>query len=248
MPIHDWTRVSAGTFHDFHATWIVDIKRALNGGILPPAYYAMAEQFAGNLLPDVLTLEATAPDEPPAPLDRNGGVAVAPPLPQVRFTELTEEDVYARKRRTLVIHHSSDHRVVALVEILSPGNKASRHELRSFVEKAAGVLRQGIHLLVVDLHPRTPRDPQGIHPAVWSEFTEPTVTLPPEKPLTLVSYCADGAVKRAYIEPVAVGDVLPDMPLFLTPEFHVNVPLEATYRTAFDAVPRYWREVLERPA
>ena len=22
MPTHDWTRVSAGTFHDFHCTWI----------------------------------------------------------------------------------------------------------------------------------------------------------------------------------------------------------------------------------
>ena len=36
-----------------------------------------------------------------------------------------------------------------------------------------------------------------------------------------------------------------DLPLFLTPEAHVRVPLEATYRTAFDAVPRRWREVLE---
>ena len=47
---------------------------------------------------------------------------------------------------------------------------------------------------------------------------------------------------------VAVGDALPDMPLYLTPEFYVNVPLEATYRTAFDAVPRLYRDVLEAPA
>jgi hypothetical protein len=47
---------------------------------------------------------------------------------------------------------------------------------------------------------------------------------------------------------VAVGDALLDMPLYLTPEFYVNVPLEATYRTAFDAVPRLYRDVLEAPA
>src|SRR5438309_823998 len=40
MPIHDWTRVEAGIFHDFHHGWIADIKRALNAGVLPPNYYA----------------------------------------------------------------------------------------------------------------------------------------------------------------------------------------------------------------
>ena len=58
MPVHDWTRVSAGTFHDFHSTWIVEIKRALNVGLLPANYYAMAEQVAGETGPDVLTLQS----------------------------------------------------------------------------------------------------------------------------------------------------------------------------------------------
>lgn len=31
MPIHDWTKVNAGIFHDFHHDWITMIKRALNG-------------------------------------------------------------------------------------------------------------------------------------------------------------------------------------------------------------------------
>jgi hypothetical protein len=36
MPIHDWTRVDAGIFIDFHHAWIKVIKRALNRGRLPP--------------------------------------------------------------------------------------------------------------------------------------------------------------------------------------------------------------------
>ena len=48
MPIHDWTRVDAGIFHDFHHTWITEIKRVLNSGLLPPDYYALAEQIAGG--------------------------------------------------------------------------------------------------------------------------------------------------------------------------------------------------------
>ena len=55
-------------------------------------------------------------------------------------------------------------------------------------------------------------------------------------------------MKKAYIEPVAVGDVLPHMPLFLDPELYVHVPLEATYQTAWEAVPAFWRDVLTRPA
>ena len=45
MPVHDWTRVSAGTFHDFHCTWIPEIKNRLNEGGLPAEYYAQVEQI-----------------------------------------------------------------------------------------------------------------------------------------------------------------------------------------------------------
>jgi hypothetical protein len=27
MPIHDWSRVDAGIFHDFHHAWIEQLKR-----------------------------------------------------------------------------------------------------------------------------------------------------------------------------------------------------------------------------
>src|SRR4051794_37951305 len=40
MPLHDWTRVEAGIFHDFHNAWVVELRTALNGGLLPPDYYA----------------------------------------------------------------------------------------------------------------------------------------------------------------------------------------------------------------
>ena len=60
MPIHDWTRVDAGIFHHFHHGWIEEISRALNRGLLPPDHYALAEQIAGGLGPDVLSLKGPA--------------------------------------------------------------------------------------------------------------------------------------------------------------------------------------------
>jgi len=40
-------------------------------------------------------------------------------------------------------------------------------------------------LLSVDLLPPGPRDPNGIHGAIWGELTDDPFTLPPDEPLTL---------------------------------------------------------------
>jgi hypothetical protein len=34
------------------------------------------------------------------------------------------------------------------------------------------------------------------------------------------------------------------MPLFLTPDVYVPVPLDSTYTAAWEGMPAYWREVL----
>jgi hypothetical protein len=244
MPIHDWSRVDAGIFHDFHLGWIGELRRVLNSGLLPSGYYALAEQIAGSLGPDVLTLRAPGEKGNGAPGDVEGAFAVAVAPPKVRHTVRAEIDEYTLKQRTLVIRHVSKHRIIALIEILSPGNKASRDGLRSFLDKAVAALTQGIHLLLLDLHPPGPRDPKGIHAALWERLTGAPPKEVPEKPLTLAAYPA-GPVQVAYVEPVAVGDILPDMPLFLHPEQYVNVPLEATYRAAYSPVPQFYRDILE---
>lgn len=247
MPIHDWTRVPAGIWHDFHLGWIAEIRNALNGGILPTDYYALAEQIAGPLGPDVLTLQESspAPDGASAP-GANGAVAVSAAPPRMRVSAEAEMDDYILKRRTLIIRHASDDRMVALLEIVSPGNKASRHALRSFRDKAVEALYRGYHLLLVDLFPPGPRDPSGIHGVVWAELCDTPFQLPVGEPLTLAAYSA-GPRKRAYVEPTAVGRALIDMPLFLEPDVYVETPLELTYQAAYRGVPRRWQRVLEAP-
>lgn len=247
MPVHDWTRVIAGTFHDFHHEWISCIKRALNSGLLPREYYAMAEQIAGGLGPDVLALgnigyhaEDVAQQ---STSEVNGGLAIA--LPKTRFMAKTEIEVYAEKRSRVVIRHRSGDEVVAIVEIVSPGNKSNRYALQQFISKIHELLRAGVHLLVVDLFPPSPRDPQGIHGAIWERFEdqESSFELPLEEPLTMVAYTG-GLERQAFIEPVGLGKPLPDMPLFLCPPGHVMIPLEKTYQSAFEGVPDRWRREL----
>jgi hypothetical protein len=250
MPIHDWTRVDAGIFHHFHHTWITEIQRALNRGLLPPEYYALAEQIAGGLGPDVLTLQRPS-NGTPSSHEPMGGITLAVAPPRVEFHLRAEEDQYAAKAKAVVIRHKSNHQVIAIVEIVSPGNKNSRHAVRAFVDQAREMLRGGIHLLLIDLFPPGPRDPQGIHKAIWDEFIDNDFELPAARRLTLAAYIG-GPFPEAFVQPVAVGQALAEMPLFLTPDVYVPVPLEATYQAAWADVPSFWQDVLtaepQRPA
>lgn len=239
MPIHDWTRVDAGTFHYFHQRWISALCDTLNTGGLPDGFFAMAEQIVGGPQPDVVALQATSPRKSSPRPNRATPIATAP---RARFVQQAEMEKYASKADRIVVKHARG-QVIALIEIVSPGNKGSRHALRAFVEKMAALLDQGIHLLVVDLFPPSVRDPQGIHKAIWDEITDEPFELPVDKKLTTVAYSA-GGVKVAYVEPIAVGDVLPDMPLFLEPGSHVPVALEATYQATWNVFPEELRELL----
>jgi hypothetical protein len=237
MPMHDWTRVEAGIFHAFHHSWIEEIGRALNRGLLPADYYALPEQQAAGFGPDVLTLQdRNAPDA------ASGGIAIRT-RPKARFTVETPAEFYRRKKSSIAVRHVSGDRIVAMVEIVSPGNKNSVHAVRAFVDKACELLQQKIHLLIIDPFPPSKRDPDGLHAAIWERVEDDVIGLTPEKPLTLVAYECD-LTTRGYIEPVAVGDELPDMPVFLEPGQFVEVPLEATYTAAWETVPLRWRRVV----
>src|SRR5205085_895312 len=141
-----------------------------------------------------------------------GGIALATAPPKVRYAAEAESDPYSQKRRRVAVRHSSDDRVVALVEIVSPGNKDRLASAADFIEKAVEFIRGSIHLLILDLFPPAPHDPERLATAVWAQFAATNFRLSPSEPLTLASFSA-GLVKRAFIEPVAVGNALPDMPL-----------------------------------
>lgn len=242
MPVHDWTRVDAGIFHHFHQNWVPQIAIALNAGGLPSDYYALVEQVSTGREPDMLTLRGPARQLPEAP-DGNGGLMLDDAPPRVQFRSKAK-DSYAAKASTVVVRHASGDEVVAILEVVSSGNKSSRIAITQFVEKAVNMLRAGIHVLEVDLYPPTRRDPQGIHQAIWNEFLAEPFELPDGKNLTLASYAA-GDLPESFVEPVAVGQRLPDMPLFLSSRVYVSVPLETTYQAAWQALPARWRDVLE---
>jgi Protein of unknown function (DUF4058) len=229
MPIHDWARVPAGLFHHFHQDWSIEIARALNRGRLPKGVSALVEQRSGPLESDVLAIERKSTKRP----RRNDSDVATLPPPSARIVRRTTKQSYAaRANRVVVKHHLG--RIVAVIEIVSPGNKDSRSALRDFVDKTIEFLRSGIHVLVIDLFPPTSRDPFGIHKMIWDEFVEESFKFPRGKNLILASYEA-GRERVAYVEPVAIGDKLPEIPLFLSEGYYVKVPLESAYMATWNA-------------
>jgi hypothetical protein len=223
MPIHDWKRVDAGLFHAFHQRWISALSDSLNTRVLPGDYFALAEQVIGGPIPDVLTLQLSSEsDKPDHPAGPQMGLAVAPPRARYVRRNENEMDAYARKADRIVVRHRHGH-VVSVVEIVSPGNKSSRSRMRAFVEKTTEMIRQGIHVLAIDLFPPGKRDPQGIHKAIWDEFEEEDFPLDREKPLIVATYDAG---------PPCTGQ-------------HVLAPLEATYSTAWQMFPNPLKPLLD---
>ncbi len=222
MPMHDWTRVDAGVYHDFHNRWVTHLTEALNSGLLPNNYYALGE--AGNVGPDLEQLSKSVAVE-------EGKINNTRYLRKIvirQVTEVTENELWTGDR------------IVAVAEIVSASNKVSQGRIKDFVENVLAALRYGVHVLVIDPFPPSRRDPQGIHGIIWKELGEQYFELAVDSPLTLVSYRA-GSPITAYVEPTRVGAPLKDIPLFLTKTHSVPMPLEAGYMRAWAGEPRRWQ-------
>lgn len=238
MPVHDWSGVDSDVFHHFHQCWTTAICDALNRGLLPPGYSALLEWRSGGIVPDALALQRRSRP--------SGGTLTATP-PKTSLVRQAKSVLAARANRIAIRHRLGE--IVCVIEIVSPGNKSGRAALRSFVEKSIECLRQGIHLLIVDILPPTPRDPQGMYKVIWDEIEEEPFELPPNKPLTLAAYVAGdlltGIEPTAYVEMIGVGDKLPHMPAYLEHNGYVPVPLEEAYQGAWTTCPADFREYVE---
>ena len=252
MRIHDWTRVPPGIFYDFHNAWITELRNWLNSGELPADYYAVGEQRAGDFGPDVLALHANqfaedARTNLPSRIDDGGTIAVLQAPPRVETTDELKCDLlfYAEKQRQISIRHVSGDELVAFIEIVSPANKHSNRDFEPFLKKLVAASRQHVHLLVIDLFPPGPMDPHGIH----SEFAEAVGDDPKPKLLRGTKnrglYAYDTSSMKAYLQSLAVGELLIFMPLFLRPGEYVNIDLATTYQRAYQFFPARFKTVLE---
>jgi hypothetical protein len=252
--IHDWTRVDDGTWHSFHHSLTGEIKRFLNNGVLPDGYYADSERHAPPYEPDVLALQEASDEIMDDVDDTSGGtaVAVAPKVTAAPTLSLhfVGDVSYASKQLRVAIRHKSGDRVVALIEITSQANKNRRSHVEQFVKKTTDALASGVHVSIIDILPPTRHDAPGLIARCAEAADLGELVAPPDKPLMIGAFESHAGTPgitpvELWAEPLAVGDALPDLPIFYREDRFVNIPLAATYAAAWEATPKRWRKVVE---
>ena len=243
MPVHRWTRIFSGGFHHFHTGWITRIGDELNNGLLPPEFYAAAEQVAGHRNPDVIALERSESVVESGQPSTAGGVLVAEAPPRVSYEFIADSAEYAARANRIAVRHVSSDRIVSIIEVVSPGNKHSHPALEQLRNKVAAMIESGIHLLIVDLIPPNAINPDGLPRALEIERNELIPSVTTEQPFSLCSLQIEHPV-HGYVELCGVGETLPEMPLFLTPERYISLPLEHSYMATWNAFPAAWKKIV----
>ncbi|MEQ1825790.1 MAG: DUF4058 family protein [Pirellula sp.] len=240
--------LSQSSLHGFHSG-AIDAPPRLNHGLLPRDYYALAEQHMGGYVADVLTLriptdDAVSGQVPTETLPTGSESVAVMDLPKTSIHESIEVNL-ADLRRSVAIRHVSTHRIVALLEIISPANKDREESVDSFVHKSLRSLAHGIHVLMVDIFAPGKYDPHGMHYRI-RQAADPYLPNPVISPrlATLATYQAGRGRFEAFIEHPNLGEPLPKMAVFLEETRFVYVPLEETYARAWDGMPLFWRNVV----
>jgi Protein of unknown function (DUF4058) len=215
----------------FHVNWVGAIADALNESLLPDGYFAEEHAHSGPFVEiDVATyIDSETPDE------RTGGTATlpmrawAPPAPPL-IVPAAFPDAF----EVLVFESEGGSRLVAAIELVSPGNKDRDGHRQAFAIKCASHLFQGISLIVIDIV--TTRR-ANLHNEIMRLLGHgEQLKLSEETVLYAVAYRPIVRELREQIEIwpslLEIGKTLPLLPLALNAELCLPIDLETSYAAA----------------
>src|SRR5579872_2923668 len=235
MPLRDHFRPPISkhsSWEGFHGGWPMTMVMQLSRE-LPPEFVAEPRVHLGSYFE--LDINAYEYDERVADRDAvgsgNGGLAIAtwaPPDPTLAVdSELSEQYEY----EVLVYDQSRGRLLVAAVEIVSPANKDRPENRRIFVAKCAALLQKGVCVSIVDLV--TIRQ-FNLYTDLLDLIgqTDPSFASP--QPIYAATCRGRKVGTRSRLEtwayPLAVGQPLPKLPIWLTEDLAVSLDLEASYQ------------------
>jgi hypothetical protein len=242
MPLLDHFHPPLGQrrhWESFHARWAAALFDSLNGGLLPPGYFAELQVTlgGGRIQVDIATLEEQGNGAAPvsAQSAQEGGVATlaapvwAPPAPAIELPAVFPDEI-----EVLVFNSEGGPTLVGAIELVSPGNKDRPDARRAFAIKCLAYLQQGIGLLMVDIV--TTRR-ANLHDEMVALIPEEAQTFPGDSLLYAAAYRPfrrkDAGRIAVWPAPLALGQPLPAMPLWVRGlPAAVRVDLEATYTEA----------------
>jgi hypothetical protein len=232
MPLRDHFRSPVTDKHSwdsFHGGWPMMIVRQLFD-ILPPGYVAAPNVHFGE---DVeIDVSAFAEHERAAPVTSTGasGVAtVAQPAPTLTLeADLSDQDEFEVR----IYDVERGRELVAAIELVSPSNKDRPENRRAFVAKVAALLQKEVCVSVVDLvtvrqfnlyvdlleliggaDPQLGATPPNLYAVTIRGRKQP----------------AKRSLQNLWHYPMPLGQPLPTLPIWLSPDHRVLLPLEASY-------------------
>jgi uncharacterized protein DUF4058 len=216
-----------------HGAWANAIMAQLNR-TLPRRYRAQTQVRLGrHVEADVTEIDVSPASRDDLPNGPASGVAVkpwAPPAAALVLPAVFPDDIIVQ---VIDVEIRGFH-PVAVVELVSPGNKDRPETRRAFAAKSAAYLQRGIGLLTVDAV--TARH-FNLHNELMDLLRYPaTARMADDAWIYGVSYRPVHRDERSEIEvwrePLAIGQALPLMPLALRGAPTVPVDLEAAYKDA----------------
>jgi hypothetical protein len=237
MPLRDhfhppWSEEDL--WEGFHSAWVNTMVRHLNGSLLPRRFRARPNIHLGPFVEaDVATFDRDQETEQFAPLPPTAepvhgettAVWTPPAAVQTLDIEFPAQDVFEVR-----IHDERrGMRLVAVVELVSPGNKDRSETRHAFAAKCAGYLQEQVSVVVVDVV--TARH-ANLHRELLEMFGRiPSETAAPD--LYAVSYRNRKTQGKWHLDlwpcALVVGGSLPSVPLWLDRQLAVQLDLENSY-------------------
>jgi hypothetical protein len=214
---------------------VIDLNKRL-----PARYVAKPRvHVGGEFEVDVAAQEyVAAAREISAPGEGGQAVAWAPPVPTLALeTDPPDQDEYE-----VQIFDRDWGRMVAAVEIVSESNKDRPEARRVFGGKCATLLKRGLCVSIVDV---VTSRPGNLYQEMLNLVGEFDPSLLPEPPSLYavatrwqsrtLNHVRSGRLET-WLRPLAIGQVLPTIPLWLDVDLAVPLSLEASYEATCAAL------------
>jgi hypothetical protein len=221
------------SWESFHAVWAGSIMTHLNR-ILPKRYVAQTQTHLGSHIEaDVQEWEQGRDlAEEESSNGPSGAVAVqpwAPPAPPLVLPGLFPDDF-----EVPILDTRGGASLVAVVELVSPGNKDRADSRRAFAAKSATYLHRGIGLVVVDV---VTERRANLHNTLMELMgLDSRFQMSPDASLYAVAYRPIRRHENNQVDvwpvPLSQGEALPLLPLALKGATTIPLDLEATYSDA----------------
>lgn len=233
MPLRDHFRSPVNdkhTWDELHGGWPMMIVRELFD-ILPSGYTAAPNVHLGKLFEiDVSTFEGDDAAGSATAIGAGEGLALAaPPQPTLTLeADLSEQDEFEVR----VYDTERGRQLVAAIEIVSPSNKDRAESRRTFVAKVAALLQKEVCVSIIDLV--TVRQ-FNLYVELLDLLGSADPQLGPTPPhlYSVTIRSRKRAERRSLLDvwhyPMLLGQPLPTLPIWLSADKRVLLPLEPTY-------------------